>query len=255
VYTLSRKAAESTAEYLRKQGIPALAYHAGMSSDERTRVQDAFIRDEVGVVCATVAFGMGIDKSNIRFVIHRDMPASVESYYQEIGRAGRDGLPSDCVLFYSWSDVIGRERLWAGEAGADMRSEQIRRMYHWAENPRCRWRTLVGYFGESIDQCDDSCDSCRGATIDVSTKRSKREARNVEAGVQDDPLFNRLRELRKTLADKRGVPAYVIFSDATLRDMVARKPQSRSELLEVSGVGPTKLESYGEAFLEVLRGE
>jgi ATP-dependent DNA helicase RecQ len=255
VYTLSRKAAESTAEYLRKQGIPALAYHAGMSSDERTRVQDAFIRDEVGVVCATVAFGMGIDKSNIRFVIHRDMPASVESYYQEIGRAGRDGLPSDCVLFYSWSDVIGRERLWAGEAGADMRSEQIRRMYHWAENPRCRWRTLVGYFGESIDPCEDSCDSCRGTPLDVTTKRSKREARNVEAGVQDDPLFNRLRELRKTLADKRGVPAYVIFSDATLRDMVARKPQSRSELLEVSGVGPTKLESYGEAFLEVLRRE
>jgi len=116
VYTLSRKSAESTAEYLTKKGIPALAYHAGMSPEERTRVQDAFIRDEVDVVCATVAFGMGIDKSNIRFVIHRDMPGSIEAYYQEIGRAGRDGLPSDCVLFYSWSDVMGRERLWAGEA-------------------------------------------------------------------------------------------------------------------------------------------
>jgi ATP-dependent DNA helicase RecQ len=253
VYTLSRKSAESTAEYLRQQGIPALAYHAGMSSEDRTRVQDAFIRDEVGVVCATVAFGMGIDKSNIRFVVHRDMPASVEAYYQEIGRAGRDGLPSDCVLFYSWSDVIGRERLWVGEAGADMRSEQIRRMYHWAENPRCRWRTLVGYFGESIDRCDDSCDSCRGTPLDVTTKKDKRAARSVEAGVQDDPLFNRLRELRKTLADQRGVPAYVIFSDATLRDMVARKPQSSFELLEVSGVGPIKLESYGEKFLEALR--
>jgi ATP-dependent DNA helicase RecQ len=253
VYTLSRKSAESTAEYIRKQGIPALAYHAGMSSEDRTRVQDAFIRDEVGVVCATVAFGMGIDKSNIRFVIHRDMPASVESYYQEIGRAGRDGLPSDCVLFYSWSDVVGRERLWAGEAGAEMRSEQIRRMYNWAENPRCRWRTLVGYFGESIDECGESCDSCRGKTLDVTTKRSKREARRVDAGVQDDPLFNRLRELRKQLADARNVPAYVIFSDATLQEMAARRPTTPGALLDVSGVGPVKLERYGEEFLEVLR--
>jgi ATP-dependent DNA helicase RecQ len=253
VYTLSRKSAESTAEYIRKQGIPALAYHAGMSSEDRTRVQDAFIRDEVGVVCATVAFGMGIDKSNIRFVIHRDMPASVESYYQEIGRAGRDGLPSDCVLFYSWSDVVGRERLWAGEAGAEMRSEQIRRMYNWAENPRCRWRTLVGYFGESIDECGESCDSCQGKTLDVTTKRSKREARRVDAGVQDDPLFNRLRELRKQLADARNVPAYVIFSDATLQEMAARRPTTPGAFLEVSGVGPVKLERYGEEFLEVLR--
>jgi len=253
VYTLSRKSAESTADYLTKQGVPSLAYHAGMSAEERTRVQDTFIRDEVDVVCATVAFGMGIDKSNIRFVIHRDMPGSIEAYYQEIGRAGRDGLPSDCVLFYSWSDVMGRERLWAGETGAEMRSEQIRRMYRWAENPRCRWRTLVGHFGESIDQCEASCDGCGGKTLDVTTKRSKREARRVEAGVSDDPLFNRLRDLRKRLADARNVPAYVVFSDATLRDMAARKPTTPGAFLDVSGVGPVKLESYGEEFLAVLR--
>ena len=253
VYTLSRKSAESTAEYLTKKRIPALPYHAGMRAEERTRVQDAFIRDEIDVVCATVAFGMGIDKSNIRFVVHRDMPGSIEAYYQEIGRAGRDGLPSDCVLFYSWSDVIGRERLWEGEAGAEMRRDQIRRMYRWAENPRCRWRTLVGYFGESIDECDDSCDSCRGSTLDVTTKRGQRAARNAAAGVADDSRFERLRDLRKKLADERNVPAYVIFSDATLREMVARGPNTAAELLEVSGVGPVKLAAYGKAFLEVLR--
>ena len=253
VYTLSRKSAESTAEYLVKEGVPAAAYHAGMSAEDRTTVQNAFIRDEIDVVCATVAFGMGIDKSNIRFVIHRDMPGSIEAYYQEIGRAGRDGLPSDCVLFYSWSDVIGRERLWSGEAGGEMKSEQIRQMYRWAENPRCRWRALVGYFGESIDECGESCDTCGGVALDLTTRR-ERARRPVLPSPEDDPLFERLRALRKRLADERGVPAYVVFSDATLRDMAANKPSTPAGLLDVSGVGPVKLERYGEEFLEVLRG-
>ena len=114
VYTMSRAAAESTAEYLTTLGIKALPYHAGMDSAERTLVQDAFIHDDVDVACATVAFGMGIDKSNVRYVIHRDMPKSIEGYYQEIGRAGRDGIDSDCILFYSWADVLGLERMTAG---------------------------------------------------------------------------------------------------------------------------------------------
>jgi len=253
VYALSRKSTESTAEYLTKLGIPAVAYHAGMSPEDRTRVQDAFIRDEVDVVCATVAFGMGIDKSNIRFVVHRDMPGSVEAYYQEIGRAGRDGLPSDCVLFYSWSDVMGRERLWAGETSAEIRSEQIRQMYRWAENERCRWRTLVGYFDESIDECGESCDVCGEPALDLTT-RSGRMRQPVLPAPEDDPLFERLRALRKRLADDRGIPAYVVFSDATLRDMAARRPSTPAGLLDVSGVGPAKLERYGEAFLEILRG-
>ncbi|MCL1598403.1 MAG: ATP-dependent DNA helicase, partial [Actinomycetia bacterium] len=111
VYTLSRKSAESTAAYLRSIGVKASAYHAGLESEERTTVQDAFIRDDIDVVCATVAFGMGIDKSNVRFVIHRDMPKSLEGYYQEIGRSGRDGVDADCFLFYSWADVIQLERM------------------------------------------------------------------------------------------------------------------------------------------------
>jgi len=134
-----------------------------------------------------------------------------------------------------------------------MKSEQIRRMYRWAENPRCRWRTLVGYFGESIDDCGESCDACRGSTIDLTTPRGRVRQRELPTA-GDDPLFERLRSLRKRLADEKGVPAYVVFSDATLRDMAARKPTTQGGLLDVSGVGPVKLETYGEAFLEVLRG-
>ena len=259
VYTLSRKSAESTADYLTSRGVPALAYHAGLAADERTRVQEAFIRDEVDVVCATVAFGMGIDKSNVRFVLHRDMPASLEAYYQEIGRAGRDGLPSDCVLFYSWSDVMGLERLSTGDDGeaAAWRSDRIRAMYRWAERQACRHRSLVGHFGETIDECATSCDACLGVDRVVAASR-RREQRSLEveaaAGAVDrnDPLFQRLRGLRKKLADERGVPAYVVFSDATLRDMVARRPSTPAELLEVNGVGPAKLERYGAAFLEAI---
>jgi ATP-dependent DNA helicase RecQ len=258
VYTLSRKSADSTAEYLTGRGIPSLAYHAGLAPDERTRVQEAFIRDEVDVVCATVAFGMGIDKSNVRFVVHRDMPASIEAYYQEIGRAGRDGLPSDCVLFYSWSDVMGLERLSSGEGGtADWRSEKIRAMYRWAERQSCRHRTLVGHFGETIEECGTSCDACLGVNVvKVASQRRAQRKLAVEAAAAevdgDDPLFQRLRALRKTLADERGVPAYVVFSDATLKDMVARRPSTPEQMLEVNGVGPTKLETYGDAFLEAL---
>jgi ATP-dependent DNA helicase RecQ len=264
IYCLSRKATESTAEFLRDHGISALAYHAGMDAEERTRVQDAFRRDDADVVVATVAFGMGIDKSNIRFVIHRDMPRSVEGYYQEIGRAGRDGLPSDCVLFYSFADVTGYDRLFddlPGELGARNRA-QVREMFRLAESRACRHQNITAYLGESRESCGESCDICSGRdplaeARPVTGGRKKRAQPDVTdapvAESADEELFARLKKTRKTLADARRVPAYIVFSDATLLKMAERKPQSLDELRGVPGVGPKKLEEYGEAFLEVLR--
>jgi ATP-dependent DNA helicase RecQ len=257
VYTLGRASAESTAEYLATLGIRALPYHAGMDGADRTRVQDAFIRDEIETVCATVAFGMGIDKSNVRYVIHRDMPKSVEGYYQEIGRAGRDGLPADCVLFYSWADVIGLERMNDDPETAGWHSRQVRAMYNWAERRSCRHQSVAGWFGERIDRCETSCDICLGAdileglTAPRSTSKSTRDATSPE--LRDTPLFARLKTLRRELASERNVPAYVIFSDATLAAMAEHRPGTKAELLSISGVGPKKLESFGDAFIDVIR--
>jgi len=256
VYTLSRKSAESTAEYLNTLGIKALPYHAGLDSAERTLVQDAFIRDDIDVVCATVAFGMGIDKSNVRFVIHRDMPKSIEGYYQEIGRAGRDGLPADCILFYSWADVVGLERMTDASHTADWHRRQVRAMYNWAEKQTCRHESVAGWFGERLEPCATSCDICLGADLleGLTTARRTMFAEAVAAteAVRDTPLFEELKALRRSLADERDVPAYVVFNDATLVEMAQRRPQTEAELLAINGVGPKKLETFGDAFLEVF---
>jgi ATP-dependent DNA helicase RecQ len=168
VYCLSRKAVEQTTEFLRSQGVRALPYHAGLSDDERRRNQDAFSRDDVDVVVATVAFGMGIDKSNVRFVIHRDMPKTLENYSQEIGRAGRDGLPSDCVLFYSWADVMAYDGFRTDappEHAAQLKRKTVE-MFRWADRRACRHRGLSAVFEEDIDVCGESCDVCRGVSVD-----------------------------------------------------------------------------------------
>jgi len=254
VYTLSRASAESTAEYLRGLGIGALPYHAGMESDDRSAAQDAFIRDDTEVICATIAFGMGIDKSNVRYVIHRDMPRSIEGYYQEIGRAGRDGVDSDCILFYSWADVINLERMSDGET-AGWHGRQARSMFGWAEQKACRHRSVVAHFGEDMGDCGESCDVCTGIDLlDSGTDPVPSLPDDPpDHGLRDSPLFEQLRDLRRTLADQQGVPAYVVFSDATLLEMTAARPQTEAELLGMGGVGPVKLERYGAAFLQVFR--
>ncbi len=272
VYCLSRKATESTADRLRRHGIAAGAYHAGLDPEARNRVQDAFRRDDIDVVVATVAFGMGIDKSNVGYVIHRDMPRSIESYYQEIGRAGRDGLPADCVLFYSWADVLAYDRFGdevSGDVAARQRA-QVRELFRLADQATCRHQAVIGHFGEGIAACGDACDVCVGSDFlvpvpgaaagpeRVRDRRKRGERPPTQApevappSSADEELFLHLKQLRKRIADQRQVPAYVVFNDATLRAMAEQRPATVSELLAIPGVGPKKLAAYGDAFLAAL---
>ena len=269
VYCLSRKSVEQMAEFLRREGVDAVPYHAGLEDGARAENQDAFARDEVDVVVATIAFGMGIDKSNVRFVIHRDMPSDIESWYQEIGRSGRDGLPSDCVLFYSWADVKVRERFLDEIEDPTVREAKRRAavdLFRLADRDACRHRGLLAYFGEEFEGCGESCDVCTGVgvtdLVDVLPvlKRKTRtsSARPRTAAVEtdrspSDPTFQRLRTLRKQLADARGVPAYIVFSDQVLWDLIDLRPRTPEDMLRVPGIGPAKLEQYGDVFLDALR--
>jgi ATP-dependent DNA helicase RecQ len=207
---------------------------------------------------------MGIDKSNVRFVIHRDLPKSLEGYSQEIGRAGRDGAASDCVLFYSWADVMSLDRF-TEDAEAELAAlqrRQIREVFDFAERKQCRHQQLARHFNESITSCGSSCDICTGRDLLAEAPRKAKTSRLKGASIQapepiplegEEALFHQLKVLRKRLADERGVPAYVVFTDATLQAMARFRPQTPEHLLALSGVGNRKLEQYGEAFLAEIR--
>ncbi len=265
VYCMSRRAVESLAAWLGRHGVSAAPYHAGLPEAERHANQEAFARDDIDVVVATIAFGMGIDKPDVRFVIHRDMPKDVESWVQELGRAGRDGLPSECFLYFSWADVKLHERFLDAIPDPDQRAARRRAsvgLFEMADSMECRHRAIVGHFGEEIPACGGSCDVCAGIAVEDLVRAegleqtraaSRREALSGDRTTpQAAAIFERLRALRKELADARGIPAYVVFHDSTLREMAERCPLDRSQMLEVTGVGPVKFERYGDAFLEIL---
>lgn len=361
VYCLSRKRVEEVAQMLCDRGKAAAPYHAGLGPAERSRVQEAFQRDDVRIVVATVAFGMGIDKPNVRFVVHYDLPKNLESYYQETGRAGRDGLPSEAMLLFGRGDIsIVRKLIQSGENPEQNRIElsKLSSIVEFAEAQTCRRRKLLGYFGEHRAADCGNCDVClqppnqvdateearlllltiyhlrqrfgmkhvvdvvRGTDTErviqlrhreietfgkgsgqpadtwmavlrrliqdgylnqdpenfnvlkltpltkpilregaryfmpqprVRVRRERRRRKGSEVVDHDEILFQRLRSLRRQIADEEGVPPYVVFGDQTLRAIAALKPKTNREFLEISGVGERKLQRYGARFLELVR--
>ena len=367
VYCLRRNDVEVITAFLQSKGISSVGYHAGMPHEERKRAQEAFLTESVDVAVATVAFGMGIDRSNVRFVLHASIPKSIEHYQQETGRAGRDGLPAECVLFHSIGDVMTLKKITESSLREANASEeiitasrlQIEEMSRYCQTPVCRHRSLVQYFGQSYDlpSCG-ACDVCLGDTDEVPDSKviaqkilscvfrvqerfgvnhvvdvllgarsqavvqrghdqvstygilkevpkaqlkdwvyqlagqgaitldgtefpvlklnpnskailfgdaqprlirtamkvkERKQAAASEASIHaDSGLFEQLRLLRKKLAQEQNVPPFVIFGDNTLTEMSATRPSSLEAMLMISGVGNTKLNAYGQDFLDEI---
>ena len=364
IYCLSRKSTEDLAADLKYNGIAVGVYHAGLSSEERTRVQDDFINDRIHVICATIAFGMGIDKSNIRFVIHNNLPKSIESFYQEIGRGGRDGLPTETILFYNLQDLITLRSFAEKSGQREINIEKLNRMQEYAEAQVCRRRILLNYFGE-ISECHcGNCDVCKnppqhfdgsilvqkalsaikrcneeigfsvvtnilkgsfspavvakgydklrtfgvghdipandwhayllqmlqmgyieiaynedkhlkvtslGEDIlygrkqaqlsvivreDLRVTKRKRTSTISESSMNtvsdDDLLFEKLRILRKTIADEIKKPAYIVLSDKSLRSLVSEKPTNLFQFGNAYGIGEYKKMQFGERFVNLI---
>lgn len=253
IYCQSRRSVDDLSRRLQKESIRALPYHAGLPSNRRTENQDRFIKDDVQVIVATIAFGMGIDKPNIRYVIHCDMPKSIEGYYQETGRAGRDGIKSDCTLFFSYGDKIKHEyfiRQIENKQYQRIAYKKMRDMINFCTSKRCRREYLLGYFGEKyhLPNCN-MCDVCEPQDRAVPDQEGKVKISKAKKSLVDQELFEILRALRKEIADKERVPPYIVFSDVALKEMSTCYPQDRESFRKINGVGEVKLEKYGRIFL------
>ncbi|KJU82906.1 ATP-dependent DNA helicase RecQ [Candidatus Magnetobacterium bavaricum] len=277
IYRASRNSVDTLTSSLIASGIRALPYHAGLPPEVRKRNQELFIRDETDVIVATIAFGMGIDKSNVRFVIHADLPKNIEAYYQETGRCGRDGAPATCILFYGRQDIM-KLRYFINKIEDDneraIAVEKMNQVIRYASNEFCRRRQLLGYFGERYPH--NNCGTCDVCTDDVNTfqgvieqsppalrpaakppRPAPASSRPVSSPAtvtgQGQTLFERLRVLRKRIADEQQLPPYVIFHDITLNEMCKYLPTNSEEFLSLTGVGQRKLQRYGSVFINEIR--
>jgi RecQ family ATP-dependent DNA helicase len=260
IYCLSRKSTERLAADLVNEGYLALPYHAGLDRDLRARHQEMFIRDEVKIIVATIAFGMGIDKSNVRYVVHMDLPKNIESYYQETGRAGRDGLDSEALLFYSVADVMKLRKfvqIEENEAQSEIALRKLEQMSHFGELRTCRRKYLLEYFNEAAGDFCGNCDICLHQSQKSKSngnRFSSSSSSTQEPGLAyETTLFQQLKEVRKQLASTDNVAAYIVLADSTLIEMATYLPQTLSELHKMSGFGLVKLQKYGAQFLNAIQ--
>ena len=268
IYCATKKNVDSVYALLLQYGIVAGRYHAGLSLEERKKNQDDFTYDRIRVMVATNAFGMGIDKSNVRYVLHYNMPQSLEYYYQEAGRAGRDGEEAECVLFFSKQDIMINKRLLqykstSGQVSDDpvVRANEQRKlneMIRYCETDECLRQFILSYFGDNSPCTCEKCSNCvvvedEAEETYIQTGKEKKKALQLaDLTPEGQELFEQLRKCRTELAVEKGVPPYIICSDKTLKDMCAKCPVDSTAMAAVYGMGAQKIESYGARFTQVI---
>ena len=268
IYCATKKNVDKLYTLLNEQGISAGRYHAGLSNDERKQNQEDFTYDRIRVMVATNAFGMGIDKSNVRYVLHYNMPQSLEYYYQEAGRAGRDGEEAECVLFFSKQDIMINKFLLqnkasAGAVASDMQKtandqRKLQQMINYCETDKCLREFILSYFGDTTPCICNKCSNCvvvedeEEETYVETGKKRKKAAQLAGLNELGVALFEKLRSVRTELAAEKSVPPYIICSDKTLKDICAKLPRDKEQLADVYGMGEQKIQNYGEAFVTAV---
>ncbi len=259
IYALSRASTEKWAEKLVDWGYTALPYHAGLNAEKRASHQDTFMTEKAVIICATIAFGMGIDKPDVRFVFHADLPSGLDAYYQEIGRAGRDGEPAEAHMMFGVGDIVKRRRFisdaTADEIHKQRETRKLNKLVAFCETETCRRKLLLTHFGEVSEDCGN-CDRCRKDDVAVTfqPRKERRAALHKDAALSpgDENLLQVLKQKRLELARVQRVAAYVIFSDKSLIDMAKKKPTTLAAFAEIDGVGRAKLAQFGHLFVRLI---